>query len=74
MPTNPILAPLGDMTILVGQCLGKMSWDNIDLEMVPRGAELTTSITSSILAQVGQLRSPSTFMQRVYNVDEVVIC
>ena len=52
------------MAIWVGRCLGTTLLNNIDME---------TSITSSILAWMGQVRSPSASMQTI-DVDGVVSC
>ena len=46
-------------------------WDNNDLEMIPKTAEVRIAITSTIVAQKRQMRSLSTSTQRI-NVDKLV--
>ena len=46
------------MAILVGGCLGTMPWNSSDMGVVPETAKVCTCITSSIYAQMRQVRSP----------------
>ena len=42
-----------------------MWWDNNDLGVAPKIAEVKTTITSAIFAQMGQVRSSSASIQGV---------
>ena len=50
---------------------GALWWDNNDLGVAPKTANVGITITSTILAQTGQVRSPLESTQRV-NVDGLV--
>ena len=54
------------------RCLGTTPWESSDLEVPDRSAKVRIAITSSIVARMGQVRSPSALRQRV-DVDGVVV-
>ena len=48
-----------------------MPRDNNDLGMAPKTTEVRTTITPAILVQMGQVRNPSAFTQRI-DVDKLI--
>ena len=49
----------------MGRCLRTTPWNNNDLGVAPGTAEIRTSITSSIFARMGPVRSILVFTHRV---------
>ena len=64
---------LGVLAIWVGRCPGTAPWYNIGPGVAPGTAKVWASITSSILAGMGQVRSPSASTGSV-DKDGVVVC
>ena len=58
------------MAIWVGRCLVTTPWDSSDLGVVSWIAKVRTTITSAILAPMGQVKSLATSMRRV-DVDSI---